>query len=68
MLTEKQIERMLDKLRRFEDTLNPMLFKKVGRIDSALAYETLDRLYEIPDSSLMTPVESGGVRRNHSAG
>ncbi len=61
MLTEKQIERMLDKLRRFEDTLNPMLFRKVGRIDSAFAYETLDRLYEIPDSSLMAPVESGWV-------
>ena len=61
MLTEKQVERMLTKLRRYEDTLNPMLFKKVGRIDSALAYETLDRLYEIPDSSLMAPVESGWV-------
>ena len=61
MLTERQIERMLDKLKRLEDTLNPMLFKKVGRIDSVLAYETLDRLYEIPDSSLMAPVESGWV-------
>ncbi len=61
MLTEKQIERMLSKLKRFEDTLNPMLFKKVSRIDSALAYETLDRLYEIPDSSVMAPVESGWV-------
>ncbi|MBP3696524.1 MAG: alpha-mannosidase, partial [Clostridia bacterium] len=61
MLTEKQIERMLSKLKRFEDTLNPMLFKKVAKIDNALAFETLDRLYDIPDDSQMNPVSSGFV-------
>ncbi len=61
MLAEKQIERMLDKLKRFETTLNPMLFKKVEGIDSVLAYETLDRLYEIPDNSLMSPVDKGWI-------
>ncbi len=61
MLTEKQIERMLSKLKRFEDTLNPMLFEKIAKIDDVMAYETLDRLYEIPDDSLMTPVKSGHI-------
>ncbi|MBR2869627.1 MAG: alpha-mannosidase [Clostridia bacterium] len=61
MLAEKQVERMLNKLKRLEETLNPMLFKKVGRIDNVLAYETLDRLYEIPDPAMMSPVESGWV-------
>lgn len=61
MLTEKQIERMLSKLKRFEDTLNPMLFRKVAKIDNVLAFETLDRLYDIPDDSQMNPVSSGFV-------
>ena len=61
MLTEKQIERMHKKLKRFEDTLNPMLFKKVARIDEVLCYETLDRLYDIPDESMMNPVKTGHV-------
>ena len=38
-----------------------MLFKKVAKIDSVLAYETTDRLYEIPDDSLCSPVESGWI-------
>lgn len=61
MLTEKQIDRMLGKLKRFEKILDPMLFKKVAKIDSVLALETKDRLYEIPDDSLCTPVKSGFV-------
>ena len=52
---------MHKKLKRFEDTLNPMLFKKVARIDEVLCYETLDRLYDIPDESLMNPVKTGHV-------
>lgn len=59
MLAEKQIERMLTKLKRFEKTLDPMLFKKVARIDTVNFYETTDRLYEIPDDSLCTPINSG---------
>ena len=60
MFTEKQIERMLGKLKRFEDTLDGMVFKKVASID-ARAYETAERLYEIPDESLFKPVEKGFV-------
>ena len=60
MFTDKQIERMLGKLQRFEDTLDGMVFKKVASID-ARAFETAERLYEIPDESLFKPVESGFV-------
>ena len=60
MFTDKQIERMLGKLQRFEDTLDGMVFKKVASVD-ARAFETAERLYEIPDESLFKPVESGFV-------
>lgn len=61
MLTEKQIERMLRKLRRFEDTLNPMLFKKVAGIESVLSYETTDRLYSVPEDSMCSPMNVGDI-------
>ncbi len=61
MLTERQIDRMLGKLKRFEDILDPMLFNKVAKIDSANFYETTDRLYEIPADSLCAPIESGST-------
>ncbi|MBQ8764138.1 MAG: alpha-mannosidase [Clostridia bacterium] len=61
MLAEKQTERMLSKLKRFEKTLNPMLFKQVIKIDKVLAFETQERFYEIPDESLFSPVESGWI-------
>ena len=60
MFTDRQIERMLGKLRRFEDTLDSLVFKKVASVD-ARAFETAERLYEIPDESLFRPVESGFV-------
>ena len=59
MLAEKQIERMLTKLKRFETILDPMLFKKVARIDTVGFYETTDRLYEIPDDSMYADINSG---------
>lgn len=58
MLTEKQIQRMLGKLKRFEDTLEPMVFNKVAEINAS-AYETTERLYEIPDASLFKAVDKG---------
>ncbi len=67
MLAEKQTERMLSKLRRFESTLNPMLFKKVIKIDKVLAFETQERYYEIPDNSLFTPVEKGWIWGNEES-
>lgn len=59
MLAEKQIERMLKKLKRFEITLDPMLFKKVARVDTVKFYETEERLYEIPDDSVCSVINSG---------
>lgn len=59
MLTSKQIDRMLGKLKRFETILDPLLFKKVAKIDSVKAYETFDRLYEIPEDSKYTDVKAG---------
>ncbi|MBR5562543.1 MAG: alpha-mannosidase [Clostridia bacterium] len=59
MLAERQIERMLEKLKRFETILDPMLFKKVAKIDTVDFYETTDRLYEIPEDSLFAPKNSG---------
>ena len=61
MLTERQIERMLRKLRRFEDTLNPMLFKKVAGIENVLSYETTDRLYSVPEDSMCSPMNVGDI-------
>lgn len=58
MFTDKQIERMLGKLKRFEDMLEPMIFTKVGEVP-ARAWETTERLHQIPDDSLFTPIEKG---------
>lgn len=67
MLAEKQTERMLSKLRRFESTLNPMLFKKVVELNNILAFETQERYYEIPDESLFAPVEKGWIWGNEES-
>ena len=61
MLAERQTERMLSKLKRFETILDPMLFRKVIKLDKVLAFETQERFYEIPDDSLFAPVESGWI-------
>ena len=59
MLTDRQFERTFSKLRRFEDTLNGMLFRKEAVIDDVKFYETAERLYEIPADSLCRPMHSG---------
>ena len=59
MLTDRQFERTFSKLRRFEDTLNGMLFRKEAVIDNVKFYETAERLYEIPADSLCRPMHSG---------
>ena len=64
MFTEKQIERMLGKLERFEVMLEPRIFNKVAEV-GARAYETTERLHKLPDDSLFTPV---GAARAHTAG
>ncbi|MBR5233083.1 MAG: alpha-mannosidase [Clostridia bacterium] len=59
MLTSQQIDRMLGKLKRFESILDPLLFKKVAKIEAVKAYETFDRLYEIPADDKYTDAKAG---------
>ncbi len=58
MLSEKQIEKMLSKLRRFEDTLAAMMFQKIDEIEVG-KYQTMDQLHQIPDDALFTPCHKG---------
>ncbi len=60
MLEKRQLERVLAKLKRFEEMLEPMIFQKVGEIDAS-AYQTTDRLHSIPDASVFKPIEKGFV-------
>ena len=59
MLTETQIGRMLSKLRRFEDTLEPLIFEKVDELGSVEAYETEQSLYDIPKNAEYKAAKDG---------
>lgn len=59
MLTDKQINRMLQKLDRFESIIEPHIFKKVGRAVNTRAFETTDRLYNIPEEEKFAPASDG---------
>ena len=61
MFTEKQIERTLDKLKRFENTLEPMIFRTVARIDKVRFFETKERFYEIPEACLTEEISAGEI-------
>lgn len=69
MLNDKQILRMLRKLKRFEELLDSMIFEKVCELP-VLAYQTEESLYEIPDKSLYHPVQPGDMwaAKAHIAG
>ncbi len=58
MYTEKQIERMLGKLKRLEDTLEPLLFKKVDEISMKICQTDGDYTKK-PDDSLFEEVPDG---------
>ena len=60
MLNDKQIQRMLRKLKRFEDTLDHMIFEKVCDLPTSL-YETKEQLYNIPEDSLYHSVQPGDM-------
>lgn len=56
MLNEKQLDRLLAKLIRFESTLEPMMFEKAGEAENLRQYQTRQRLDGIPqDETLYTP-------------
>lgn len=56
MLNDKQIDRMLSKLRRFENTLVPMMFDKIDEVQVE-KFQTPDEFHDIPEESLFTPCE-----------
>ena len=59
MLDLKQTDRMLSKLARFVDILEPMIFEKVGETGPASAFATLERFHGIPDAALFAPISKG---------
>lgn len=59
MLCEKQIERMLSKLKRFETILDPLLFETVAKVDNVSKYETTDRLHSVPYDKKWEKAEVG---------
>lgn len=60
MFTDRQVERMLGKLKRFEKTLEPLMFQKVGSI-AMKAFQAEENYTNVPDDSLFQTVESGTV-------
>lgn len=58
MLNQRQIDRMLTKLERFEHTLERCYFEKVGELDMR-AYPADGSHHAIPEDSLFRPVEKG---------
>ena len=51
MLDLKQTDRMLKKLERFVDIIEPMIFEKVGETGPVSAFATLERFHSIPENS-----------------
>lgn len=70
MLDLKQTDRMLRKLERFVDIIEPMIFEKVGEPGPVSAFATLERFHCIPEDSLFDPIEKGynGARSSVIAG
>ncbi len=58
MLTDRQTEIMLTKLKRFETTLEGMLFDKVDQVPM-LAYPTDGRYHEVPDAANFKQCNAG---------
>lgn len=58
MLNQRQIDRMLQKLERFEHTLERYYFEQVGEV-AMRAYPSDGSDHEIPDDGLFQPVEKG---------
>ena len=58
MLNEPQIEKLLEKIKRFQERLEPMIFDTYETIDFS-QFVTKERLHEIPDDSKFAPAERG---------
>ena len=60
MLTEKQMERMLDKLIRFEETLEELMFEPVDEV-AMMKYQTSESLTGIPPEDVFTDNGKGDI-------
>lgn len=58
MLTNRQIDRVLGKLKRFETTLEPMLFEPITSLDAQM-YETEQNLDSAPVDAAYIPAKKG---------
>ena len=58
MMANRQIERMMQKLQRFENTLSEMIFQPVAQVEMKW-YKTAERLHQIPKESFFTSCENG---------
>lgn len=60
MYTDKQQERLLDKLKKLEENLEPLLFLKIGEVPMK-KFQTPDSYDRIPDDALFVPCEKGDI-------
>lgn len=60
MLTDRQIDRVLGKLKRFETTLEPMLFEPIASLDAQM-HETEQNLDSAPVDAAYIPAKKGAV-------
>ncbi|MGL4739134.1 MAG: alpha-mannosidase [Cellulosilyticaceae bacterium] len=60
MLNQIQIQRMLGKLKRFEEMIFSKIFEKIDTIE-VTAYQTKEQLYQMPDQALTSPIKSGEI-------
>lgn len=67
MLNAKQIERMLSKLKRFETTLESLLFEKKDQIADITMFQTMEQHHSIPDDNLFKSCQSGEIWGEESA-
>ena len=60
MYTERQLDRMLGKLKRLEEMLEPRLFAAVDAVPLR-AFQTDGRYHSVPEDGLFAPCEDGTV-------
>lgn len=60
MYAEKQQEILLEKLSKFEENLEPLIFEKIGEI-SMKKFQTPDSYDHIPEEELFVPCQKGDI-------
>lgn len=59
MYTDRQIDRILNKLKRMEEMLEPELFEKVDELSEVSSYQTEKVLDRIPETALFRKTSRG---------